>query len=94
VWSTLPHRVNVEVELALLARVNQKGLEQKTPEARGRVAAEPVEDQEALHPGAIVSELPDPVEHQIDDILPDHPVGARVVARRALLPGDHLLRME
>jgi hypothetical protein len=31
----LPGRVDVEVELALLARVNQKALEQKTSKAHG-----------------------------------------------------------
>jgi hypothetical protein len=93
-WPTLPRWVNVEVELALLSRVNQKALEQKALETRGRAAAQPVEDQEALSPGTMGRELPDPVEHQIDHILPDRPVGARGVVRRVLLPGDHLLRME
>jgi hypothetical protein len=52
-------------------------LEQKTSKARGRAATERVKDQEALHPGAMVRELPDPVEHQIDHLILDCVVGAR-----------------
>jgi hypothetical protein len=71
-----------------------KALAQKPSEARGRVDAEPVEDHEVLHLRAIVRELSDSVEHQIEHLLPDCVVGVCAVIRRVLLPGDDLLRME
>jgi hypothetical protein len=41
----------------------------------------------------MVRQLPDPIDHQIDHLLPDCVVG-RLVARRVFLPGVDLLRME
>ena len=53
-----------------------------------------MEHQEPLEAGAGVDKLPDPVEHQVDDLLADGVVAPRVVVRRVLLPGDQLLGVE
>ena len=53
-----------------------------------------MEDEETLEPGARVNELPDPVEDQVDDLLPDRVVASSVVVRRVLLPRDQLLGVE
>jgi hypothetical protein len=52
-----------------------------------------VEDQEALHPSALVRKLTDAVEGQVHDLLSNGVVAARVVVRRVLLPIDDLLQM-
>ena len=53
-----------------------------------------MEDEEALQPGALVGQLADAVKDEVDDLLPDRVVAARVVVRRVLLTGDQLLRVE
>ena len=53
-----------------------------------------MEDEETLEPGAGVNELPDPVEDQVDDLLPDGVVASSVVVSRILLPRDQLLGVE
>jgi hypothetical protein len=42
-------------------------------------------DQEALHPGALVSELPNAIAGHLSDLLADHRIAARVGGTRALL---------
>jgi hypothetical protein len=44
-------------------------------------------------PDALVHEIPDAVEDQIDELGPDHVVTTHIVVRRVLLPPDHLLPM-
>ena len=53
-----------------------------------------MEDEESLEPGALVRQLPHPVQHQVDDLLADGVVAPRVVVRRVLLAGHQLLGVE
>jgi hypothetical protein len=53
-----------------------------------------VEDEEALETGALVSQLTDAVEYQVDDFLADGVVTTSVVIGSILLASDQLLRME
>jgi len=53
-----------------------------------------VEAHEALQPGAVVRQLTDAVEDQVDDFLSDGVVAARKVVRGVLLAGDQLLGVE
>ena len=53
-----------------------------------------MEDQESLEPGALVRQLPHPVQHQVDDLLADGVVPTSVVVRRVLLAGHQLLGVE
>ena len=53
-----------------------------------------MEDEEALQAGAVVRQLPDPVQHQVDDLLAHGVVPSRVVVRRVLLPRNQLLWVE
>ena len=53
-----------------------------------------MEDEETLETGARVDELPDPVENQVDDLLPDGVVASSVVVGGVLLAGDQLLGVE
>ena len=50
--------------------------------------------QEALETGAVVRELADAVEHEVDDLLADGVVTTGVVVGGILLAGDELLRVE
>ena len=47
-----------------------------------------------MEAGAGVDKLPDPVEHQVDDLLADGVVAPSVVVGGVLLAGDQLLRVE
>jgi len=53
-----------------------------------------VEDEESLETSALVSQLPDPVEDKIDDLLSDGIVTTGVVVGGILLSSDQLLGME
>merc|ERR1712080_461119 len=86
--------VDAELQLGLLAIVNRQALHQKRGEAGSGAAAEGVEDEEALEAGAVVSQLPHSVQHQVDDLLADGVVTAGVVVGGVLLARHHLLRVE
>ena len=90
----LRRRVNGELQLGLLAVVDAKPLHQQRGEAGAGAAAERVEDEEALQAGTLVGQLPDAVQHQVDDLLADGVVAAGVVVGGVLLAGDELLRVE
>ena len=53
-----------------------------------------MEDEEALETGTLVSQLPDAVKDQIDNLLPDGVVTTGVVVGGILLASDQLLRVE
>ena len=53
-----------------------------------------MEDQKSLESGALVSQLPDPVQHKVDDLLTHSVVASGVVISRVLLASHQLLRME
>ena len=50
--------------------------------------------RENLQPSAVVDETAHAVERDVDELLADGVMTARVVVRRILLTSDHLLRME
>ena len=53
-----------------------------------------MEDEESLQAGALLGLLPQPLQHQVDDLLADGVVAPRVVVRRVLLAGHQLLGVE
>jgi len=53
-----------------------------------------VEDEEALEPGALVGQLANTVQNQVNDLLADGVVTTGVVVGRILLAGDQLLRVK
>merc|ERR1719201_3116069 len=90
----LRRRRDAERELGLAAVVDREALEDERAEARARAAARRVEGEEALEARAVVRELADAVEHEVDDLLADRVVAARVVVGRVLLARDDLLGVE
>jgi len=53
-----------------------------------------VEDQETLKASALIGQLPDSVQDEVDDLLSDGVVTAGVVVGGVLLSGDQLLWVE
>ena len=53
-----------------------------------------MEHEESLQTGASVRQTAHSIERQVDDLLANRVVTARVVVRRVLLARDQLLRME
>merc|ERR1719214_323682 len=89
----LGRRVDGEGELGLAAVVDREALEEERAEAGAGATADGVEEQEALEAGAVVGELADAVEDEVDDLLADGVVATRVVVGGVLLAGDELLRV-
>ena len=65
----LRSRVDRELQLGLLAVVDGQPLHEQRGEARAGSTAEGVEDEEALEAGALVSDLADTVQNEVDDLL-------------------------
>ncbi|KAL6138787.1 hypothetical protein ACLB2K_064066 [Fragaria x ananassa] len=53
-----------------------------------------IEHQEPLEPGAVIGELPDPIQAEIDDLFADGVVATGEVVGGVLLAGDELLGVE
>merc|ERR1711934_1303046 len=86
-------RVDGESELGLAAVVDGEALEEEGAEAGAGAAANSVEDEEALEAGAVVGELADAVEDEVNDLLADGVVATGVVVSSVFLAGDDLLRV-
>ena len=81
----LRRRVDSEAELGLLAVVDGETLQEQAAETGAGTATDGVEHHEALEARAVVRELADAVEHEVDDLLADRVVAAGVVVGRVLL---------
>ena len=86
--------VDGEAELGLLAVVDGEALEEERAEAGAGTTADGVEDHETLETGAVVRELAEAVEAEVDDLLADGVVTTGEVVRGVLLAGDELLGVE
>jgi len=86
--------VDGELQLGLLAVVDTESLHQQGGEPGPGAAAEGVEDEEALESSALVSQLPDAVKDQVNDLLADGVVTSGVVVGGIFLAGDELFWVE
>ncbi|KAL6200690.1 hypothetical protein ACLB2K_030471 [Fragaria x ananassa] len=66
----------------------------KRPETRPGTSTDDIEHQEPLEPGAVIGELPDPIQAEIDDLFADGVVATGEVVGGVLLAGDELLGVE
>merc|ERR1719158_161775 len=64
-------RVDGELNLRLLAVVNRQPLKEQRAESRSGTATEGVVQDESLETSAVVRELANPVENEVDDLLAD-----------------------
>jgi len=86
--------VDGESELGLLAVIDGKSLEEEGTETGAGTATNSVEDEETLETSALIGELADSVEAEIDDLLTDGVVTSGEVVGGILLTGDELLGVE
>jgi len=90
----LRRRVDGVAELGLLAVVNGEALEEERAETRASTTTDGVEDHETLKTGAVVGELADAVEAEINNLLSDGVVTTGVVVGSIFLAADQLFRMK
>lgn len=90
----LRRRVNGELEFALFPVVHAQPFHQQRRETGTGAAAKRVEHQKTLQTGALVRQLPDPVQYDVHDLLADRIVAASVVVGRVLFSSDELFRVE
>ena len=86
--------VDGESELGFLTVVNGKSLEEKGSETGTGTSTDGVEDEETLETSALIGELSDSIEAEIDDLLTDGVVTSGEVVGGILLTGDELLWVE
>lgn len=90
----LGRRVDGESQLRLLSVINGESLEQKRSESGPGSSSDSVEDQESLESGAVVGELSDSVETEVDDLSSNGVVSSGEVVGGVLLSRDELLWVE
>ena len=86
--------VDGEAELGLLAVVDGESLEEERAETGAGTTTNGVEDEEALETSALIGELSDSVEAEVNDLLTDGIVTTGEVVGGILLTGDELLWVE
>jgi hypothetical protein len=86
--------VDGETELGLLAVIDGKSLEEERAETGAGTTTDGVEDEEALETSALIGELADSVEAEIDDFLTNGVVTTGEVVGGIFLTGDQLLGVE
>ena len=92
--SDLWARPDSERNLGFLAVVNGQPFQHKAPQTRSSATSHSLVDHESLQASAVVSQLADPIQTQIDDLLTDSVMPASEVVRRIFLTTDQLLRVE
>jgi len=90
----LRRREDGETELGLLAVVDGETLEEEGTETGTGTTTSGVEDEETLETSAVIGELADTVEGEVNNLLTDGVVTTGVVVGSILLTGDQLLGVE
>jgi hypothetical protein len=86
--------VDGETELGLLSVIDGKSLEKERSETGSGTSTDGVEDEETLETSALIGELSDSIEAEIDDFLTNGVMSSGEVVGGVLLSGDELLWME
>jgi len=87
-------RIDGETELGFLTVIDGKSLEEEGAETGSGTTTDGVEDEETLETSALISELSDSVEAEINDLLTNGVVTTGEVVGGILLTRDELLRVE
>jgi hypothetical protein len=90
----LGRRVDGETELGLLSVIDGESLEEERSETGSGTSTDGVEDEETLESSALVSELSDSVEAEIDDLFTDGIMSSGEVVGSIFFTGDELLWVE
>merc|ERR1712023_193668 len=80
--------VHDEAELGLAAVVDGQALAEEGAKTGASATTNGVEDEEALETGAVVGQLADAVEDEVNDLLADGVVATSVVVGGVFLAGD------
>ena len=83
--------VDGELQLGLLAVVHGETLHQQGGESGSSSTTKGVEEKESLETSALISQLPDPVKNQVNNLLANGVVTPGVVVGGVLLASDQLL---
>ena len=86
--------VDGESELGLLAVIDGKSLEEERSETGSGTTTDGVVDKETLETSALIGELTDAIEAEVNNLLTDGVVTTSEVVGGILLTGDELLWME
>jgi hypothetical protein len=86
--------VDGESELGFLTVINGKSLEEEGSETGTGTTTDGVEDEETLETSALIGELSDSVEAEIDDFLTNGVMSSGEVVGGIFLSGDELFWME
>ena len=86
--------VDGETELGLLSVIDGKSLEKERSETGSGTSTDGVEDEETLETSALIGELSDSIEAEIDDFLTNGVMSSGEVVGGVFLSGDELLWME
>jgi len=86
--------VDGEAELGLLAVINGKSLEEERSKTGSSATTDGVEHKESLETSALIGELSDSVEAEINNLLTDGVVTTGEVVSGIFLTGDELLWVE
>ena len=86
--------VDGETELGLLTVINGESLEEEGTKTGSGTTTNGVEDEETLETSALIGELSDSVEAEINDLLTNGVVTSGEVVGGILLSGDELLGVE
>ena len=86
--------VDGESELGFLTVIDGESLEEERSETGSGTSTDGVEDEETLETSALIGELADSVEAEIDDLTSDGVMSSGEVVGGVLLSGDELLGVE
>jgi hypothetical protein len=90
----LRRRVDGETELGLLSVIDGESLEEERSETGSGTSTDGVEDEETLETSALIGELADSVEAEINDLTTDGVMSSGEVVSGIFLSGDELLGVE
>ena len=90
----LGRRVDGESELGFLTVIDGKSLEEEGSETGTGTSTDGVEDEETLETSALIGELSNSVEAEIDDLATDGVMSSGEVVSGIFLSGDELLGVE
>merc|ERR1711990_1276503 len=85
--------VHAEGQLGLLAVVHGQTLEEQGAEARASTTTDGVEDHEALETSALVGELAEAIQSEVDNLLTHGVMATGIVVGGILFARDQLLRV-
>jgi hypothetical protein len=92
--SGLRSRVNTELKLDLLAKVDGQTFHKEGTETRTSSTTERVENKETLKTRAVIGNMSNLVQDLVNQLLSDGVVTTSVVVGSVLLASDHLLGVE